>query len=46
MVGTFNGWLVAYRGVNALIATLGTATLVAGLVSLVHETTRCQRGHP
>jgi ribose transport system permease protein len=33
MVGVFNGWLVAYRGVNALIATLGTSTLVAGLVS-------------
>jgi len=33
-VGTFNGWLVAYRGVNALIATLGTSTLVAGLISL------------
>lgn len=34
VLGTFNGWLVAYRGVNALIATLGTSTLVAGLVSL------------
>ncbi|KRC73934.1 MULTISPECIES: ABC transporter permease [unclassified Nocardioides] len=34
LVGAFNGWLVAYRGVNALIATLGTSTLVAGLVSL------------
>ncbi|WP_311208412.1 MULTISPECIES: ABC transporter permease [unclassified Aeromicrobium] len=34
VVGTFNGWLVAYRGVNALIATLGTSTLVAGLISL------------
>jgi ribose transport system permease protein len=33
LVGVFNGWLVAYRGVNALIATLGTSTLVAGLVS-------------
>jgi ribose transport system permease protein len=37
VVGTFNGWLVAYRGVNALIATLGTSTLVAGLVSLYTE---------
>jgi ribose transport system permease protein len=34
VIGTFNGWLVAHRGVNALIATLGTSTLVAGLVSL------------
>lgn len=34
VVGAFNGWLVAYRGVNALIATLGTSTLVAGLISL------------
>lgn len=34
VVGSFNGWLVAYRGVNALIATLGTSTLVAGLISL------------
>ena len=34
VVGTFNGWLVAYRGVNPLIATLGASTLVAGLVSL------------
>lgn len=37
VIGTFNGWLVAYRGVNALIATLGTSTLVAGLVSLYTE---------
>lgn len=37
VVGTFNGWLVAYRGVNALIATLGTSTLVAGLISLYTE---------
>ena len=34
LVGLFNGVLVARLGVNALIATLGTATLVAGLVSL------------
>jgi ribose transport system permease protein len=33
-VGLFNGVLVARLGVNALIATLGTATLVAGLISL------------
>lgn len=34
LVGVVNGWLVAYRGVNALIATLGTSTLLAGLISL------------
>ncbi|GAB3760563.1 ribose transport system permease protein [Nocardioides ginsengisegetis] len=33
-VGLFNGVLVARLGVNALVATLGTATLVSGLVSL------------
>jgi ribose transport system permease protein len=33
VVGLFNGVLVARIGVNALIATLGTATLVAGLIS-------------
>lgn len=37
LVGAFNGWLVAYREVNALIATLGTSTLVAGLISLYTE---------
>jgi len=33
LLGVLNGWLVAYRGVNPLIATLGSSTLVAGLVS-------------
>ncbi|TQN41122.1 monosaccharide ABC transporter membrane protein (CUT2 family) [Blastococcus colisei] len=34
VVGLVNGVLVAKIGVNALIATLGTSTLVAGLISL------------
>ena len=34
LVGLFNGLLVARAGVNPLIATLGSSTLIAGLVSL------------
>ncbi len=34
LVGLVNGLLVARAGVNPLIATLGSATLLAGLVSL------------
>ena len=45
-VGAFNGWLVAYRGVNALIATLGTSTLVAGLVSLYTKNEILSSGIP
>jgi ribose transport system permease protein len=37
VIGAVNGWLVAYRGLNALIATLGTSTLVAGLASFYTE---------
>lgn len=37
VIGLANGWLVAYRGVNSLIATLGTSTLVAGFVSFYTE---------
>lgn len=37
LIGLLNGWLVAYRGVNPLIATLGSSTLVAGLVSYYTE---------
>lgn len=33
-VGVLNGWLVAYVGMNAFIATLGTMVLVRGLVLL------------
>jgi ribose transport system permease protein len=32
VVGLMNGWLVAYLRVNALIATLGVSTVIAGLV--------------
>ncbi len=33
-IGAVNGGLVAYAGINPLIATLGMASLLAGLVSL------------
>lgn len=32
-IGVVNGYLVAYRGLNGLIATLGTATVLTGLIS-------------
>jgi ribose transport system permease protein len=32
-VGTFNGVMVAYCGVNSIIGTLGTATIIGGLVT-------------
>ncbi len=31
-LGLLNGWLVAYAGVNPFVATLGTATVVRGLI--------------
>jgi ribose transport system permease protein len=31
-IGLMNGWLVAYLRVNALIATLGVSTVIAGVV--------------
>lgn len=33
LVGTVNGIVVSYLGVNSIIATLGTATIIGGLVS-------------
>lgn len=33
LIGVINGYLVAYRGLNGLIATLGTATVLTGLIS-------------
>lgn len=33
LIGAINGFLVAYRGLNGLIATLGTATVLTGLIS-------------
>jgi ribose transport system permease protein len=33
VVGLVNGWLVAYAGINSLIATLGTGLILQGLLS-------------
>ncbi len=33
LIGLINGVMVAYLGVNAIIGTLGTATVIAGLVT-------------
>ena len=32
LVGAANGWLIAYLGVNPFVATLGTMTVVRGLI--------------
>ena len=32
VVGAANGWLIAYLGVNPFVATLGTMTVVRGLI--------------
>ena len=32
LVGATNGWLIAYLGVNPFVATLGTMTVVRGLI--------------
>ncbi len=32
ILGLLNGWLIAYAGVNPFVATLGTATIVRGLI--------------
>lgn len=32
LVGVTNGWLIAYLGVNPFVATLGTMTVVRGLI--------------
>ena len=32
LVGAINGWLIAYLGVNPFVATLGTMTVVRGLI--------------
>jgi len=32
LVGVINGWLIAYLGVNPFVATLGTMTVVRGLI--------------
>lgn len=46
VVGVFNGWLVAYRGVNPLIATLGVSTLLAGVISLYTKNVIISTGIP
>lgn len=46
LVGVLNGWLVAYRGVNPLIATLGVSTLLAGLISLYTKDVIISTGIP
>jgi ribose transport system permease protein len=33
LIGSFNGWLSAYVGVNPLIVTLGVATAISGILS-------------
>jgi ribose/xylose/arabinose/galactoside ABC-type transport system permease subunit len=35
LVGATNGWLIAYLGVNPFVATLGTMTVVRGLIYVV-----------
>ena len=32
LIGATNGWLIAYLGVNPFVATLGTMTVVRGLI--------------
>lgn len=32
LVGAINGWMIAYLGVNPFVATLGTMTVVRGLI--------------
>lgn len=46
VVGVVNGWLVAYRGVNPLIATLGVSTLLAGLIALYTKNIIISTGIP
>lgn len=36
-IGAINGWLVAYVGVSAILATLGTMTLVEGISVLLTQ---------
>ena len=37
LVGVINGWLIAYLGVNPFVATLGTMTVVRGLIYVAHQ---------
>lgn len=38
-VGLVNGWLIAYAGVNPFVATLGSATVVRGLIYVATNAT-------
>jgi ribose/xylose/arabinose/galactoside ABC-type transport system permease subunit len=38
-LGLLNGWLIAYAGVNPFVATLGTATVVRGLIYVTTNAT-------
>jgi len=38
-VGAINGWLIAYLGVNPFVATLGTMTIVRGLIYVATNAT-------
>ena len=37
LVGATNGWLIAYLGVNPFVATLGTMTVVRGLIYVAYQ---------
>ena len=39
-LGLLNGWLIAYVGVNPFVATLGTATVIRGLIYVATNATR------
>jgi ribose transport system permease protein len=39
VVGGINGWLIAYLGVNPFVATLGTMTVVRGLIYVATNAT-------
>jgi ribose/xylose/arabinose/galactoside ABC-type transport system permease subunit len=39
VVGAANGWLIAYLGVNPFVATLGTMTVVRGLIYVATNAT-------
>ena len=39
LVGVINGWLIAYLGMNPFVATLGTMTVVRGLIYVATNAT-------
>ena len=46
VIGAVNGWLVAYRGLEPFIVTLGMLALARGLVYAYGEGIRCSRPRP